>query len=47
MSPKAGEAGIVGQVEPAIENRDIEFISPVQFVPPSFHHRISPGDDIG
>lgn len=47
MSPKSGEAGIVGQVQPAIDNRDIEFISPVQFVPPSFHHRISPGDDIG
>lgn len=47
MSPKSGEAGIIGQVEPAIENRDIEFLSPVQYAPPSHHHRVSPGDDVG
>jgi hypothetical protein len=38
MTPKAGEAGIVGQVDPAIENRHIEFISPVQMAPPAHHH---------
>lgn len=38
MTPKAGEAGIVGQVDPAIENRHIEFVSPVQMAPPAHHH---------
>ena len=38
MTAKAGQAGIVGQAEPALENRDIEFISPVQVMPPSHHH---------
>jgi|AntDeeMinimDraft_5_1070356.scaffolds.fasta_scaffold00889_7 hypothetical protein len=47
MSAKAGEAGIVGQVQPAIDEREIEFISPVQYAPPSHHHRISPGDNVG
>ena len=47
MSAKAGEAGIVGQVQPAIEEREIEFVSPVKFAPPSHHHRISPGDSVG
>ncbi|SDJ33263.1 hypothetical protein SAMN05216226_102168 [Halovenus aranensis] len=38
MTAKAGQAGVVGQAEPAIENRDIEFISPVEVTPPSHHH---------
>lgn len=38
MTPRAGEAGIVGQVEPAIQNRHIEFVSPVKMAPPSHHH---------
>lgn len=46
MSAKAGEAGIVGQIQPAIDNRDIEFISPVRYAPPSHHHRVTPGDDV-
>lgn len=39
MTAKTGEAGIVGQVEPAINRRRIEFLSPVSYVPPSHHHR--------
>jgi hypothetical protein len=38
MTSAAGEAGIVGQVEPAHENQHIEFISPVDMSPPSHHH---------
>jgi len=38
MTAKAGEAGIVGQVEPAIENRHMEYLSPVQMAPPQHHH---------
>lgn len=38
MTAKAGQAGVVGQAKPALENRDIEFISPVEVTPPSHHH---------
>lgn len=38
MTAKAGQAGIVGQAKPAIEKRDIEFISPVEITPPAHHH---------
>ncbi|PCR88697.1 hypothetical protein [Natrinema ejinorense] len=38
MTAKAGQAGIVGQAKPALENRDIEFVSPVEITPPSHHH---------
>lgn len=38
MTAKAGQAGVVGQFKPALENRDIEFASPVQITPPSHHH---------
>jgi len=38
MTAKAGQAGIVGQPKPALEERDIEFLSPVEITPPSHHH---------
>jgi len=38
MTPKKGQAGLVGQVKPAIDRRDIEFLSPVEYAPPSHHH---------
>lgn len=38
MTAQKGQAGIVGQVKPAVQRRDIEFLSPVEFVPPSHHH---------
>lgn len=38
LNQKKGQAGIVGKVEPAVQERDIEFISPVAFAPPSHHH---------
>jgi len=38
LNMKKGQAGIVGKVEPAVENRDIEFISPVAYCPPAHHH---------
>lgn len=38
MSQKPGEAGIVGQVQGAIDNRHIEFYSPVSIAPPPHHH---------
>jgi hypothetical protein len=38
MTSSAGEAGIVGQVQPAIDNRNIEFLSPVSMAPPMHHH---------
>lgn len=38
MTAQAGQAGIVGQAKPALENRDIEFVSPVEVTPPSHHH---------
>jgi len=47
MSQTSGEAGVVGQIQPAVDEREVEYISPMQYVPPSHHHRIAPGDDIG
>jgi len=38
LTAKRGQAGVVGEVHPAIERRHIEFVSPVEFVPPSHHH---------
>lgn len=38
LNQKKGQAGIVGKVEPAVQERDIEFLSPVAFAPPSHHH---------
>ncbi len=47
MTPKKGQAGIVGQVKPAIDRRDIEFLSPVEFAPPSHHHFDKLADSTG
>jgi len=38
MTSKVGEAGIIGQIGPAIKHKDIEFASPVSIAPPAFHH---------
>jgi predicted transcriptional regulator len=38
LTPKPGEASIVGMVQPAIDERGIEFIGPVDFAGPSHHH---------
>lgn len=38
LNMKKGQAGIIGKVQPAVEQRDIEFISPVAYAPPSHHH---------
>ena len=38
MTAQAGQAGVVGQCEPALNNRDIEFISPVEITPPAHKH---------
>lgn len=38
LNQKKGQAGIIGKVEPAVQERDIEFLSPVAYAPPSHHH---------
>lgn len=38
VTVKKGQAGIVGQVKPAVDRRRIEYLSPVEFAPPSHHH---------
>lgn len=38
LSPEAGKASIVGMVEPAVEKKNIEFVGPVEYCPPSHHH---------
>lgn len=38
ITARRGEAGIVGEVGPAISSKQIEFISPVRYMPPPFHH---------
>lgn len=38
ISIEKGVAAVIGQVEPATRSKDIEFVSPVQYVPASFHH---------
>lgn len=47
MTAKRGEAGIVGQVQPAIDNRRIEYLSPVAYAPASYHHRDPTTDHTG
>lgn len=47
MTAKKGQAGIVGQVKPAIDRRDIEFLSPVEYAPPSHHHFDKLADSTG
>ncbi|MFW5911651.1 MAG: hypothetical protein ACOCQV_02825 [Halolamina sp.] len=38
LSPKPGEASIVGMVQPAIDEQGIEFLGPIDFAGPSHHH---------
>lgn len=47
MGPEKGHAGVVGQVEPAVNHDDIEFVSPIQYIPPGFHHFDVDEDDTG
>lgn len=47
VSPRPGEAGIVGQVQPAVEKKDIEYISPVRMAPPPHHHFDATSDQTG
>ena len=47
MTAKSGEAGVIGQVEPAIEERDVEFLSPIAYAPPAHHHRDAQKDKTG
>jgi len=45
LTPKPGEASIVGMVEPAVENRRIQFVGPVKYAPASHHHKLDKGVD--
>lgn len=47
LSPKPGEASIVGMVQPAIDERGIEFLGPIDFAGPSHHHFNEGLDDNG
>ncbi|NHX37815.1 MULTISPECIES: hypothetical protein [Halolamina] len=47
LTPKPGEASIVGMVQPAIDERGIEFLGPVDFAGPSHHHFTESRDDNG
>jgi len=47
LSPKPGEASIVGLVQPAIDERGIEFLGPIDFAGPSHHHFTESKDDNG
>lgn len=47
LTPNPGEASVVGMVEPALEERNIEFVGPVRYAPPSHHHRIERIDSNG
>ncbi len=38
LNPKPGHASIVGMVEPAVEERHISYVGPVQYSAPSHHH---------
>jgi|GEM_PF-281220 len=45
LTAKPGEASVVGMVEPAIENRRIQFVGPVKYAPASHHHKLDQGRD--
>jgi len=47
LTPKMGEASVVGQVEPAIDESEVEFVGPVRYVPASHHHRRAKEDQTG
>ncbi|WP_096391468.1 hypothetical protein [Halopenitus persicus] len=38
LNQKAGQAGVVGQVEESVERDRIEFLSPIHYAPAPFHH---------
>jgi hypothetical protein len=45
LTPQPGEASVTGMVEPAIDERHIQFVGPVQYAPPSHHHKRDKGID--
>jgi len=47
LSPQPGEGSVVGMVQPAVEERDIEFVGPVQYAGPSHHHFDEDSDQTG
>lgn len=47
LTPTKGEASVVGQVEPAINESEIEFVGPIRYVPASHHHRRAKADQTG
>jgi hypothetical protein len=47
LNQKKGHAGVVGKVEPAVQEREIEYISPLWFAPPAHHHYDSTRDTYG
>lgn len=47
LTPKKGEASVVGMTEPAVEERHIEFVGPVKYAPAAHHHRIAGIDTTG
>lgn len=47
LTPKPGEASVVGMTEPAIEERRIEFVGPIKYAPPPHHHRDAETDRTG
>lgn len=47
LTPKPGEASVVGMVEPAVEERNIQFVGPVRYAPPPHHHKTENTDSTG
>lgn len=47
VTSKRGQGGVVGEVQPAIDRRWVEFLSPVEWVPPSHHHYSKLRDPVG
>ncbi|WP_337653276.1 hypothetical protein [Halomontanus rarus] len=47
LTSKRGQAGVVGEVQPAIDHDWAEFISPLEYVPPSHHHYDKETDQSG
>lgn len=47
ITAKTGQAGIVGHVQPAIDEKNIEYLSPVEYTAPSHHHRDGQRDRTG
>jgi hypothetical protein len=47
LTPEPGTASVIGMVEPAMREREIEFVGPVQYAAPAHHHRRAKADDNG